>query len=395
MSTQKNTFLIYEIPKESTLYTIGDIERPGQIVGKSYAIYEGAPGKPGQDGKDGADGQAATISVGTTTTGEPGTSASVENVGTSTNAILNFTIPQGSQGTPGQDGVGVPQGGTAGQYLVKKSATDYDTEWGTLDTDDIGVTFTFRLANDNTNVQLTSYNYNNSTFYNSFRFNRINWGDGTPIETFESESVQPSTSHTYENAGIYTIRCYKRNALNTHVYISLYNVQNVEAHIGKGVGAFGYKESSLKALDWGYWNSELICDKELLYLVYYPSGYYKLDITIPESVGTICNIKGKAAGFQIGTEKITIKGHPYGSSGPLEWKTISTDCPTLKELIFEQPEVWNLGPSYSPGTLSLPQDTKVIVPWSADHSVLANWKANQYWSPYASQIYEATAPYST
>ena len=35
-----------------------------------------------------------TISVGTTTTGQPGTSASVVNVGTSTDAIFNFTIPK-------------------------------------------------------------------------------------------------------------------------------------------------------------------------------------------------------------------------------------------------------------------------------------------------------------
>lgn len=41
-------------------------------------------------------GTAATITVGTVTTGEPGTNASVVNVGTPQNAVLNFTIPQGS-----------------------------------------------------------------------------------------------------------------------------------------------------------------------------------------------------------------------------------------------------------------------------------------------------------
>jgi hypothetical protein len=44
------------------------------------------------------DGSAATIAVGTVTTGGAGTSATVTNIGTSTNATLNFTIPQGSQG---------------------------------------------------------------------------------------------------------------------------------------------------------------------------------------------------------------------------------------------------------------------------------------------------------
>lgn len=41
----------------------------------------------------------ATITIGTTTTTAPGTNASVTNVGTKTNAILNFSIPRGEPGT--------------------------------------------------------------------------------------------------------------------------------------------------------------------------------------------------------------------------------------------------------------------------------------------------------
>lgn len=40
-----------------------------------------------------------SIAVGTTTTGAPGTDASVVNVGTATNAILDFTIPAGASGS--------------------------------------------------------------------------------------------------------------------------------------------------------------------------------------------------------------------------------------------------------------------------------------------------------
>ena len=36
---------------------------------------------------------------------------------------------KGDKGNDGADGVGVPNGGTTGQILVKKSNTDYDTEW--------------------------------------------------------------------------------------------------------------------------------------------------------------------------------------------------------------------------------------------------------------------------
>ena len=44
------------------------------------------------------------ITIGTTTTGDVGTEASVSNSGTATNMILNFTIPKGANGQDGQDG---------------------------------------------------------------------------------------------------------------------------------------------------------------------------------------------------------------------------------------------------------------------------------------------------
>jgi len=50
-------------------------------------------------GGQGPQGPAATVSVGTVTTGAPGSSASVTNVGTSGAAVLNFTIPAGAAGT--------------------------------------------------------------------------------------------------------------------------------------------------------------------------------------------------------------------------------------------------------------------------------------------------------
>ena len=55
-------------------------------------------GKDGDTGPQGDPGTAATIEIGTTTTGEPGTQASVTNTGTETAAVLNFTIPQGEKG---------------------------------------------------------------------------------------------------------------------------------------------------------------------------------------------------------------------------------------------------------------------------------------------------------
>lgn len=58
-------------------------------------------GPPGVDGTDGIDGAAATIAVGTVTTGAPGSPATVTNVGTSSAAVFNFSIPRGNTGAPG------------------------------------------------------------------------------------------------------------------------------------------------------------------------------------------------------------------------------------------------------------------------------------------------------
>lgn len=71
-------------------------------------LPRGEKGEKGEDGKDGLDGEgiAATIEVGTVTTGAAGTNASVTNVGTEQRAILNFVIPRGDTGEEGSAGVG-------------------------------------------------------------------------------------------------------------------------------------------------------------------------------------------------------------------------------------------------------------------------------------------------
>ena len=62
----------------------------------------------------GIPGTPATVNVGTVSTGEPGSEASVTNAGTESAAVLNFVIPRGSDGVPGKDGGAGPQG-SAGQ----------------------------------------------------------------------------------------------------------------------------------------------------------------------------------------------------------------------------------------------------------------------------------------
>jgi hypothetical protein len=66
-------------------------------------------GSTGPAGATGPAGTAATIAIGTVTTGAAGTQASVTNSGTANAAVLNFTIPQGADG--GSGGTGSSSGG--------------------------------------------------------------------------------------------------------------------------------------------------------------------------------------------------------------------------------------------------------------------------------------------
>ena len=58
----------------------------------------GEVGPTGATGPAGADAVTPTITIGTVTTGEPGTEATATITGTAPNFILNLTIPQGPTG---------------------------------------------------------------------------------------------------------------------------------------------------------------------------------------------------------------------------------------------------------------------------------------------------------
>jgi hypothetical protein len=80
----------------------------------------------GTTGATGSPGTAATIAAGTTTTGAPGTSASVVNSGTSSAAVFDFTIPRGDVGATGATGATGAQGVPGINWLgTWSSATTY------------------------------------------------------------------------------------------------------------------------------------------------------------------------------------------------------------------------------------------------------------------------------
>lgn len=58
----------------------------------------GATGATGPTGPTGADAQEITLTIGTVTTGDPGTEADASITGIAPNFVLNLTIPQGPTG---------------------------------------------------------------------------------------------------------------------------------------------------------------------------------------------------------------------------------------------------------------------------------------------------------
>jgi hypothetical protein len=86
----------------------------------------GAQGAKGDKGDKGDAGTAATITVGSTTTTNPGTNATVTNSGTTSAAVLNFGIPKGATGSVKSEVVAeLPETGEEDTfYLVNREATE-------------------------------------------------------------------------------------------------------------------------------------------------------------------------------------------------------------------------------------------------------------------------------
>ena len=112
---------------------------PGATQWAALALA-GTPGSQGAPGAAGPAGTAASIAINSVTTGAAGSSASVQNVGTASNALLNFTIPAGAMGANGA--AGVPGIVYTGPY---HAGTGYRTNDAvTLN----GSTYISRTAND-------------------------------------------------------------------------------------------------------------------------------------------------------------------------------------------------------------------------------------------------------
>lgn len=107
---------------------------------KTYFKLKNTGGLRGEKGEKGDAGTAATITVGNTTTGNPGTNANVVNTGTSSAAVLDFTIPKGAKGDPGDPGTAATIAvGTTSTLPAGSSATVTNTGTSSAAVFDFGV----------------------------------------------------------------------------------------------------------------------------------------------------------------------------------------------------------------------------------------------------------------
>ena len=196
-------------------------------------------------GDKGDTGDAATLDVGTTTTGTAGTDANVVNAGTTSAAVFNFTIPRGDKGETGDQGdKGLDWKGewTAGtyekdeavfylgsSYIANKQTTetpsDSATDWDLIaqrGVDGEGSGDMLASTYDPTNVNSDAFDYNN--FDNTPTFSTgLTDTDGT-ITTNDNEidhnnlnNYEAGEHRTIDDEGTGATDLWSANKINTEL----------------------------------------------------------------------------------------------------------------------------------------------------------------------------------
>ena len=146
------------------------------------------------------------ISVGSTTTSDPGTQASVTNTGDDTDAVLNFTIPRGDKGDSGPQGAPGPQG-ERGETGPKGEKGDP----GKSGTVSVGDTTT---GAPGTNAIVTNVGTDSAAILN-FTIPRGDKGD--PGEKGDP-GVSPTVSYQTEGTAGYKVGTLTINGVDTPIY---------------------------------------------------------------------------------------------------------------------------------------------------------------------------------
>jgi len=96
-----------------------------RVSGAGFSVTTPEPPitQPGGGGTNIHTNVTATVEVGSTTTGDPGTSAAVTNSGSSSAAVFDFTIPRGNAGADGIYVVGAHIDGDALVFDMSDGST--------------------------------------------------------------------------------------------------------------------------------------------------------------------------------------------------------------------------------------------------------------------------------
>lgn len=194
---------------------------------------QGVKGDTGAKGDRGATGAAATIRIGTVTTGAPGSEAIVTNVGTANDAVFNFTLPRGEKGADGGIDIDTALSDTSTnpvQNKVIKSALDGYVKQGTA-TNLISYSNEFnfipkKVADDNNHKIFFNYRFSDGTTENAAAIQEYNFCTGSNNGALASiraaKFIGNATSATQDAAGHVIADTYVQKGTATNL-ISNYN----------------------------------------------------------------------------------------------------------------------------------------------------------------------------
>ena len=160
-------------------------------------------------GAKGDTGTAATIEVGTVTTGAAGSSASVTNSGTASNVVLNFTLPRGKDGADGGVTVDAELSDTSTNPIQNKAVkTAIDTVTASIPTkvsdleNDAGYA---KTSVENTWTEQQTVNFL-SVYHEKYPIYIVSGTNNTPIV---SAMMYKATNNFTLDLGVLAARVYK------------------------------------------------------------------------------------------------------------------------------------------------------------------------------------------
>ena len=153
---------------------------------------QGPQGIPGSNGAQGVPGKAATITIGSTTTLAPGSSATVTNSGDQYDAVLEFGIPTGAQGPTGATGAQGPRGFQGEKGAKGDTGAAATLTLGYVDTGEPG-----------TNASITNTGDEHNAVYNFTipRGAKGDKGDSATVSVYGTQTLPAGSQATVANVG--------------------------------------------------------------------------------------------------------------------------------------------------------------------------------------------------